>query len=304
MKILEKFKNFNLAFKRSKEVISGKINGIFGGAKLDKDYLEKLEEALVTSDISFSTSREIIEGFKMRIYKEKELTPAVAKTVLKSEIKEKISKNFRAVNLNEKKSIFLIVGVNGVGKTTTVGKLGNFYSSLGKKVLIAACDTFRAAGKEQLEIWAELTGIPIVSGTEKQDPASVAHDAAVRLKEKDFDLLLVDTAGRLHNKKHLMDELAKIKRTIIKASGIVPQETFIVCDASLGQNSIVQIEQFRELIDISGIIIAKIDGSAKGGIIIDAISKLNLPVRFVGIGESKDDIAEFSPGIFVESLIE
>ncbi|MCL4546188.1 MAG: signal recognition particle-docking protein FtsY, partial [Deltaproteobacteria bacterium] len=169
-------------------------------------------------------------------------------------------------------------------------------------VLIAACDTFRAAGKEQMEIWGEKIGIPVVTGKENQDPASVAHDASIMLKEKDFDVLIIDTAGRLHNKKHLMEELAKIKRTVSKAAGISPQETIIVIDASLGQNSIAQIEQFKELIDVSGIIITKLDGSAKGGIIIDAISKLNLPVRFIGTGEKIDDISEFSPEMFVDNI--
>jgi fused signal recognition particle receptor len=299
MKIFEKF---NLAFKRTKNVISEKINIIFSSSKLDDEYLEKLEEVLVTSDISFVTSSEIIEELRKRALKEKELTPEIIKNILKNVIKDKISKDFPLINLNEKKSIFLIVGVNGAGKTTTVGKLGNFYKKTGKKVLIAACDTFRAAGTEQLEIWAHEVDIPIVLGKENQDPASVAHDGAIKLKDRDFDILLIDTAGRLHNKKHLMEELAKIKRIASKAAGFTPQETFIVIDASLGQNSITQIEQFRELIDITGVIITKIDGSAKGGIIIDAISRLNLPVRFIGTGESKDDLAEFSPDEFVDNL--
>jgi fused signal recognition particle receptor len=302
MKIFDKFKNFSSALKKTKSSISEKINSVFSSSKLDDDYIEKIEEVLITSDISFGTSSEIIEDLKKIIAKEKELNQDKIQNALKKVIKDKISKDFPLIDFNNKKTIFLIVGVNGAGKTTTVGKLANFYKNEGRNVLIAACDTFRAAGKEQMEIWGEKIGIPVVTGKENQDPASVAHDASIMLKEKDFDVLIIDTAGRLHNKKHLMEELAKIKRTVAKAAGIPPQETIIVIDASLGQNSIAQIEQFKELIDVSGIIITKLDGSAKGGIIIDAISKLNLPVRFIGTGEKIDDISEFSPEMFVDNI--
>ena len=302
MKIFDKFKNFSSALKKTKNSISEKINSVFSSSKLDDDYIEKIEEVLITSDISFGTSNEIIEDLKKIIAKEKELNQDKIQNALKKVIKDKISKDFPLIDFNNKKTIFLIVGVNGAGKTTTVGKLANFYKNEGKNVLIAACDTFRAAGKEQMEIWGEKIGIPVITGKENQDPASVAHDASIMLKEKDFDVLIIDTAGRLHNKKHLMEELAKIKRTVSKAAGILPQETIIVIDASLGQNSIAQIEQFKELIDVSGIIITKLDGSAKGGIIIDAISKLNLPVRFIGTGETIDDISEFSPEMFVDNI--
>ena len=302
MKIFDKFKNFSQALKKTKNNISEKINAIFSSSKLDDNYIEKIEEVLITSDISFEASREIIEDLRKTVAKEKELNPDKIQSALKKVVKDKISKDFPPIDFNNKKTIFLIVGVNGAGKTTTVGKLANFYKNEGRNVLIAACDTFRAAGTEQMEIWGEKTGIPVVVGKENQDPASVAHDASIMLKEKDFDVLLVDTAGRLHNKKHLMDELAKIKRTISKAAGIPPQETIIVIDASLGQNSIAQIEQFKKLIDVSGIIITKLDGSAKGGIIIDAISKLDLPVRFIGTGETIDDISEFSSEMFVDNI--
>ena len=302
MKIFDKFKNFSQALKKTKNNISEKINAIFSSSKLDDNYIEKIEEVLITSDISFEASNEIIEDLRKTVAKEKELNPDKIQSALKKVVKDKISKDFPPIDFNNKKTIFLIVGVNGAGKTTTVGKLANFYKNEGRNVLIAACDTFRAAGTEQMEIWGEKTGIPVVVGKENQDPASVAHDASIMLKEKDFDVLLVDTAGRLHNKKHLMDELAKIKRTISKAAGIPPQETIIVIDASLGQNSIAQIEQFKKLIDVSGIIITKLDGSAKGGIIIDAISKLDLPVRFIGTGETIDDISEFSSEMFVDNI--
>ena len=302
MKIFDKFKNFSQALKKTKNSISEKFNTIFSSSKLDDNYIEKIEEVLITSDISFEASSEIIEDLRKTVAKEKELNPDKIQSALKKVVKDKISKDFPPIDFNNKKTIFLIVGVNGAGKTTTVGKLANFYKNEGRNVLIAACDTFRAAGTEQMEIWGKKTGIPVVVGKENQDPASVAHDASIMLKEKDFDVLLVDTAGRLHNKKHLMDELAKIKRTISKAAGIPPQETIIVIDASLGQNSIAQIEQFKKIIDVSGIIITKLDGSAKGGIIIDAISKLDLPVRFIGTGETIDDISEFSSEMFVDNI--
>ncbi len=330
MKVFGKFKNLSDSLKKTKEALSEKITSIFSSVRLNSGDLERLEEALILSDISLQTANEIIDGLKERVLKFKGigngvqrslnqssagpaasryseahptlLTEDTIKSALKGEIKSKISKNFPAIKINNGKNIFLIVGVNGAGKTTTVAKLGKYYTGMGRKVIIAACDTFRAAGKEQLEIWGGKTNTLVISGRENQDPASVAHDAVQKLRDKDFDLLIIDTAGRLHNKRHLMEELSKINRIVSKTSGNPPDETLIVIDASLGQNSLVQVEQFKEFIDISGVIITKLDGSAKGGIIIDIIHRLNLPVRFVGTGESADKISEFSPEIFVDSL--
>ena len=303
MKIFEKFKNLVESLKKTKQELSNKISSIFGAGKIDPADLEKIEEALVLSDISYKTAGELIEGVKKRIANNKELTSDVIKQALKDEIGDKISVDFPEIPTGAGKNVFIIVGVNGVGKTTTVGKLGKYYADRGKKVIIAACDTFRAAGKEQIEVWGQRTGIEVVSGKENQDPASVAHDAVQKFKEKDYDILLIDTAGRLHNKKHLMEELAKIKRVISKSYGSEPDEIFIVIDAGLGQNSLVQVEQFREIVNITGVIVTKLDGSAKGGIIIDIISRMNLPVRFIGTGESPEDISEFSPEIFKDNLL-
>jgi fused signal recognition particle receptor len=303
MKMFEKFKNLAESLKKTKLELSGKINSIFGSGKIESGDIDKIEEALILSDISYQTASEIIEGVKKRVLKIKDLTPDIIKQALKEEISSKISIEFPEIKTGGEKNIFIIVGVNGVGKTTTVGKLGKYYTDRGKKVIIAACDTFRAAGKEQIEVWGRRTGIEVVSGKENQDPASVAHDAVQRFKEKDYNLLLIDTAGRLHNKKHLMEELSKIKRVISKSSGNEPDEVLIVIDAGLGQNSLVQVEQFKAIMDITGVIITKLDGSAKGGIIIDIIRKLNLPVRFIGTGESPDKISEFSPEIFTDNLL-
>lgn len=303
MKMFEKFKNLAESLKKTKLELSGKINSIFGSGKIESGDIDKIEEALILSDISYQTASEIIEGVKKRVLKIKDLTPDIIKQALKEEISSKISIEFPEIKTAGEKNIFIIVGVNGVGKTTTVGKLGKYYTDRGKKVIIAACDTFRAAGKEQIEVWGRRTGIEVVSGKENQDPASVAHDAVQRFKEKDYNLLLIDTAGRLHNKKHLMEELSKIKRVISKSSGNEPDEVLIVIDAGLGQNSLVQVEQFKAIMDITGVIITKLDGSAKGGIIIDIIRKLNLPVRFIGTGESPDKISEFSPEIFTDNLL-
>ena len=303
MKMFEKFKNLAESLKKTKQELSGKINSIFGSGKIESGDIDKIEEALILSDISYQTASEIIEGVKKRVLKIKDLTPDIIKQALKEEISSKISIEFPEIKAGGEKNIFIIVGVNGVGKTTTVGKLGKYYTDRGKKVIIAACDTFRAAGKEQIEVWGRRTGIEVVSGKENQDPASVAHDAVQRFKEKDYNLLLIDTAGRLHNKKHLMEELSKIKRVISKSSGNEPDEVLIVIDAGLGQNSLVQVEQFKAIMDITGVIITKLDGSAKGGIIIDIIRKLNLPVRFIGTGESPDKISEFSPEIFTDNLL-
>jgi len=302
MKIFEKFKNLAESLKKTKEGLSGKINSVFSSGRLAEGDLDKIEEALILSDISYQTASEIIGGVKKRVLKFKELTPDIVKDALKEEINSKISKSFPEIKANNEKNIFIVVGVNGVGKTTTIGKLGKYYSDRGKKVIIAACDTFRAAAKEQLEAWGQRTGIEVVSGKENQDPASVAHDAVQKLKEKDFNILLIDTAGRLHNKKHLMEELSKIKRVVSKSFGSEPDEVLIVIDAGLGQNSLVQVEQFKAVMDITGVIITKLDGSAKGGIIIDIIHKLNLPVRFIGTGETSDKISEFSPEILSENL--
>jgi fused signal recognition particle receptor len=302
MKIFEKFKNLAESLKKTKEGLSGKINSVFSSGRLAEGDLDKIEEALILSDISYQTASEIIGGVKKRVLKFKELTPDIVKDALKEEINSKISKSFPEIKANNEKNIFIVVGVNGVGKTTTIGKLGKYYSDRGKKVIIAACDTFRAAAKEQLEAWGQRTGIEVVSGKENQDPASVAHDAVQKFKEKDFNILLIDTAGRLHNKKHLMEELSKIKRVVSKSFGSEPDEVLIVIDAGLGQNSLVQVEQFKAVMDITGVIITKLDGSAKGGIIIDIIHKLNLPVRFIGTGETSDKISEFSPEILSENL--
>ena len=303
MKIFEKFKNLGESLKKTKQELSNKISSIFGAGKIDPADLEKIEEALVLSDISYKTAVELIESVKKRLAKNKDLTTDIIKQALKDEVGDKISVEFPEIKDGNDKNIFIIVGVNGVGKTTTVGKLGKYYADRGKKVIIAACDTFRAAGKEQIEVWGQRTGIEVVSGKENQDPASVAHDAVQKFKEQDYNILLIDTAGRLHNKKHLMEELAKIKRVISKSYGSEPDEIFIVIDAGLGQNSLVQVEQFKEIVNITGVIVTKLDGSAKGGIIIDIISRMNLPVRFIGTGESPDDISEFSPEIFKDNLL-
>lgn len=303
MKIFEKFKNLGESLKKTKQELSNKISSIFGAGKIDAADIEKIEEALVLSDISYKTAGELIESVKKRLAKNKDLTTDIIKQALKDEVGDKISVEFPEIKDGNDKNIFIIVGVNGVGKTTTVGKLGKYYADRGKKVIIAACDTFRAAGKEQIEVWGQRTGIEVVSGKENQDPASVAHDAVQKFKEQDYNILLIDTAGRLHNKKHLMEELAKIKRVISKSYGSEPDEIFIVIDAGLGQNSLVQVEQFKEIVNITGVIVTKLDGSAKGGIIIDIISRMNLPVRFIGTGESPDDISEFSPEIFKDNLL-
>ncbi len=303
MKIFEKFKNLAESLKKTKQELSDKINFIFNSGKIESKDIDKIEEVLILSDISYQTASEIIEGVKKKVIKIKDLTPDIIKKALKEEVNSKISVAFPDIKDAGKKNIFIIVGVNGVGKTTTIGKLGKYYADRGKKVMMAACDTFRAAGREQIEAWGMKSGIEVVSGVENQDPASVAHDAVQRFKEKDYDLLLIDTAGRLHNKKHLMEELSKIKRVISKSYGSEPDEVLIVIDAGLGQNSLIQVEQFKAIVDITGVIITKLDGSAKGGIIIDIIHKLNLPVRFIGTGESPDKISEFSPEIFTDSLL-
>lgn len=271
--------------------------------KIDDDLLDELEEILILSDIGAQTSQDIISELRVKI-KEKGITDPQQ---IKAQLKEIISSmlgEFVPLDLTTKPTVVLVIGVNGVGKTTTIGKLASNYVKEGKKVMLAAADTFRAAAVEQLSMWAEKSGADIVTSFEGADPASVVFDAISSAKAKDYDIVLCDTAGRLHNKKNLMDELSKITRIIKREMGEVQTEVLLVLDATTGQNAVNQAKLFGEVANITGIILTKLDGTAKGGVVISIKNELDIPVRYIGVGEQADDLQEFDPQMFAEAIFE
>jgi|APSaa5957512622_1039677.scaffolds.fasta_scaffold09918_1 fused signal recognition particle receptor len=280
---------------------SGLERVLSGGREIDDDLLEDLEELLITSDIGVSTSMDLINRISKKSKSISE--PDQLKAILKDEILSYIDiQKGQKEELKEKPHVILVVGVNGVGKTTTIGKLALKYSQQGKKVLIVAGDTFRAAAVEQLTIWAERCGAEIVKHKENSDPAAVAYDGIEAAVARDIDVVLVDTAGRLHTKVNLMDELKKIKRTVAGKLPDSPHETLIVLDATTGQNALSQAELFHEAIGITGAVLTKLDGTAKGGIVISICNSLNIPLKYIGIGEKGEDLQDFDPVQFVNAL--
>ena len=289
---------------KTKQTINEKINNVFSSfRKVDEELLEELEEVLVTSDIGMETSMEIIEKLRTKIKKEKIEDEADVKRALKEIMKEILDVAESKLNLDTKPSVILVVGVNGVGKTTSIGKIANKLVKEGKKVVIAAADTFRAAAVEQLEIWAERSNSTIVKKNEGTDPASVVFDAIQKTKELDADVLICDTAGRLHNKKYLMDELAKIKKVIEKEMPEASKEVLMVLDAETGQNAILQVKAFKETTDITGIVLTKLDGTAKGGVVLGIVAENKIPVKFIGVGEQIDDMEVFNSQEFLDAII-
>ncbi len=289
---------------KTKQTINEKINNVFSSfRKVDEELLEELEEVLVTSDIGMETSMEIIEKLRTKIKKEKIEDEADVKRALKEIMKEILDVAEPKLNLDTKPSVILVVGVNGVGKTTSIGKIANKLVKEGKKVVIAAADTFRAAAVEQLEIWAERSNSTIVKKNEGTDPASVVFDAIQKTKELDADVLICDTAGRLHNKKYLMDELAKIKKVIEKEMPEASKEVLMVLDAETGQNAILQVKAFKETTDITGIVLTKLDGTAKGGVVLGIVAENKIPVKFIGVGEQIDDMEVFNSQEFLDAII-
>lgn len=280
------------------------MNGIFSNfRKVDEELLEELEEALIMSDVGANTSVTIINNLRNRVKKDNLKDAEEVKQALREEIQAIFDKTDKKLNLETKPSVILVVGVNGVGKTTSIGKIANRLRKDGKKVVVAAADTFRAAAVEQLEIWANRAGCEIVKREEGVDPASVVYDAIKITKEKNADVLICDTAGRLHNKKYLMDELVKIKKVIDKELPDASEEVLMVLDATTGQNAIMQVQAFKETVDITGIILTKLDGTAKGGAVIGIVNENQVPVKFIGVGEQIDDMEIFNSEDFVKALI-
>ena len=301
MGFFDKLKN---GLSKTKTSFDEKMNDIFSNfRKVDEELLEELEEALIMSDVGTTTASKIIENLRQRVKKENIKDEEGVKETLRKEIQEIFDETDATLNLETTPSVILVVGVNGVGKTTSIGKIANRLRQDGKKVVVAAADTFRAAAVEQLEIWANRAGCDIVKRQEGVDPASVVYDAIKITKEKNADVLICDTAGRLHNKKYLMDELIKIKRVIDKELPNASEEVLMVLDATTGQNAILQVQAFKEAVDITGIILTKLDGTAKGGAVIGIVNENKVPVKFIGVGEKIDDMEIFNSEDFVKALI-
>lgn len=289
---------------KTKKSFDEKINNVFSAfRKVDEEFLDELEEALIMSDIGMETSVKIIENLRQRIKKEKIEEPEQVKQALREEMKKILDIADFKLKLDTKPSVILVVGVNGVGKTTSIGKIANNLVKQGKKVVIAAADTFRAAAVEQLEIWAKRSNSEIVKKQEGVDPASVVYDAIKLAKTNNADVLIVDTAGRLHNKKYLMDELNKIQKVINKEMPESDKEVLLVIDGTTGQNAIQQVKAFKQEADITGLVLTKLDGTAKGGVVIGIVEENKIPVKFIGIGEQIDDMEIFNSEDFVKAII-
>ena len=271
--------------------------------KVDEELLEELEEALIMSDVGMETSMKIIENLRDKIKTEKIEDADQVKQALREQMQQILDSVDSDLKLETKPSVILVVGVNGVGKTTSIGKIANNLKKDGKKVVIAAADTFRAAAVEQLEVWANRAGCQMVKRNEGTDPASVVFDAIKITKQENADVLIIDTAGRLHNKKYLMDELIKIKKVVEKELPEASKETLMVLDATTGQNAILQVKAFKEAVDINGLILTKLDGTSKGGAVLGIVSENNMPIKFIGVGEQIDDMQKFNSTDFVNSII-
>lgn len=303
----EKKEKLNKGLEKTKDSFLKKLSrSVVGKTKVDDEVLDNLEEILITSDVGVDTTLRIIERLEQRVKKDKYLSTNELNLILREEIVNLLEENKyineKQIVENKKPHVILIVGVNGVGKTTTIGKLAYYYKQLGKSVLLGAADTFRAAAIEQLVIWAERVGISLVKQDMGSDPASVAYDTVNRAKTQGNDVVLIDTAGRLHNKINLMNELTKIKRVIQKVIPEAPHEVLLILDGSTGQNAFEQAKQFTNATDVSGLIITKLDGTAKGGVVIGVSDQFKVPVNFIGIGEKKEDLQVFDRNEFVDSL--
>ena len=298
------FDKLKQGLKKTKESIFGQVNNIFKAfVKVDEDMLEELEEILIASDVGVAITEEIIEKLRDTIKENRISEPEDARKALMEIIEESIGEN-EGLNLSTSPAVILVIGVNGVGKTTSIAKIANCLKNEGKSVVLAAADTFRAAAIDQLEIWAKRADVPIVKHSEGSDPAAVVFDACSYAKSHASDVLIIDTAGRLHNKKNLMDELSKISRVIERELPGCDKETLLVLDAVTGQNAISQAKEFVKTSDITGIVLTKLDGTAKGGIIISVKKELGIPVKFIGVGEQMDDLQKFDKAEFTKALFE
>ncbi len=297
------FKRLVEGLTKTRDHIAAGIDAVFSGfSKIDDDFYEEIEEILVMGDHGIKATEAIIENLKQKVKEQHIKEPAACKELLISSIKEQMEVGETAYRFEEEQSVVLVIGVNGVGKTTTVGKLAGKLKAQGKKVVLGAADTFRAAAGGQLAEWANRAGVEMIGGQEGADPASVVYDAVAAAKARNADVLLCDTAGRLHNKKNLMEELKKINRILEREYSQAYRETLVVLDATTGQNALNQAKQFAEVADLTGIVLTKMDGTAKGGIAVAIQSELGIPVKYIGVGETIDDLQKFDPEEFVNAL--
>ncbi len=306
---LKKKEKLDKGVEKSRESLLQKLGKTLAGKdKVDAAVLDELEEILITSDVGVKTTIDIINRIEVRVAKDKYMTQNELNRILREEIVQLLKESDQAkpaefdADFPTTPHIVLIVGVNGVGKTTTIGKLAHMYKIAGKEVLLGAADTFRAAAVDQLKIWSERADVPIIQQGQNADPAAVAYDTAAAAKSRDADVALIDTAGRLHNKKSLMDELGKIKRVMGKVVDGAPHEVLLILDASTGQNAMQQAKAFTDVVDITGLVLTKLDGTAKGGIVIGISNELNVPVKYIGVGEQIEDLQVFDREMFVQAL--
>ena len=289
---------------KTKESVFGQVNELFKSFKrVDEELLEELEELLIMADVGVASAEEIIEKLRDKLRDEGISDADESRAALCSILEEMIGE-YKPLKLDTKPSVILVIGVNGVGKTTSIAKIANHLKSEGKSVLLAAADTFRAAAIDQIGVWAERVGVDLIRHEEGSDPAAVVFDAATAAKKRGADVLIVDTAGRLHNKKNLMDELAKINRVIDRELPGCARETLLVLDATTGQNAVNQAKEFKNAAEITGLVLTKLDGTAKGGIVFSIKKELDIPVKFIGVGEKVDDMQPFSSDEFVKALFE
>jgi fused signal recognition particle receptor len=300
--LFERLKN---GISKAKEGITGKIDNIIKSySKVDEELLEDLEEVLITSDVGVNTTMDIIDKLRLKIKENKIVEPIEVREELKNIITEILSEGSSKLDIEPSPCIILVVGVNGVGKTTTIGKLAMRYKNEGKKVLLAAADTFRAAATEQLDIWAKRANVDIVKHHEGADPAAVVFDAISAAKARKADLIICDTAGRLHNKTNLMNELSKMFKIIDREFSQAKREILLVVDATTGQNAVSQAKSFKDVCDITGIVLTKLDGTAKGGVVLAVKSELDVPVKLIGVGEQAEDLQDFDAKLFANALFE
>ena len=298
------FEKHRAGLRKTKNAIFGKIEDLFARfAKIDEDLFDELEELLIEADVGVDTTEELLDNLRETVKAEHITEASAVKDLLYSRLRDLIGE-YQPLSLTTSPSVILIIGVNGVGKTTSIGKISAELKSQKKKVVVAAADTFRAAAAEQLAVWCERAGVDMIRQATGADPASVVFDAVHAAKSRGADVLIVDTAGRLHNKKNLMDELAKINRVIDRELPDACRETLLVLDATTGQNAVIQAREFREAANITGLVLTKLDGTAKGGAILSIKRVLDIPVKFVGVGEKIDDMQEFDSAEFVSALFE
>ena len=298
------FDKLKAGLTKTKESIFGQVDNLFRAfVKVDEEMLEELEELLIAADVGFESTEEIIDRLREKIKDDRLSGAEEAKAALMEILKEMIGEGGQ-LELNTTPSVILVIGVNGVGKTTSIAKIAHHLISNGKKVVLAAADTFRAAAIDQLQIWADRAGADIIKNTEGSDPAAVVFDAVSAAKSRKADVLIIDTAGRLHNKKNLMDELAKIDRVINRELPDASRETLLVLDSTTGQNAVRQAKEFKNSAAITGLVLTKLDGTAKGGIVFSIKNELDIPVKYIGVGEKIDDLQPFTADEFVRALFE